>query len=228
MELKSQGVVRHIGLSSHTPAVANHILDLGIVDVLMFSINPLYDYGQGDYGFGSSQERYTLYRRCEKEGVGIVVMKPFCGGQLLDGAKSPFGLPLTKAQCLQYVLDQPGVVCTVPGFGSEEELRQVLEFFQATAEEKDYSLIGSFTPKDCRGNCVYCKHCHPCPAGLDIALINKYYDLALLGDSLAKEHYLSLEKTAGDCIACGHCDSRCPFHVQQMARMAEIAEAFGK
>ncbi|MCC8101977.1 MAG: 4Fe-4S dicluster domain-containing protein, partial [Clostridiales bacterium] len=61
-------------------------------------------------------------------------------------------------------------------------------------------------------------HCHPCPAGLDIALINKYYDLSMLGDNLAREHYLTLEKTAGDCISCGHCDSRCPFHVRQGER----------
>ena len=46
------------------------------------------------------------------------------------------------------------------------------------------------------GRCVYCKHCHPCPAGLDIALINKYYDLAMQGDNPAKEHYLTLEKRA--------------------------------
>ena len=72
-----------------------------------------------------------------------------------------------------------------------------------------------------------CRHCHPCPAGLDIALINKYYDLAQLGDKLAKEHYLKLEKTAGDCIGCGHCDSRCPFHVAQSERMQSIRAYFG-
>ena len=63
--------------------------------------------------------------------------------------------------------------------------------------------------------------------GLDIALINKYYDLAQLGDKLAKEHYLTLEKTAGDCIGCGHCDSRCPFHVAQSERMQSIRAYFG-
>ncbi len=71
-------------------------------------------------------------------------------------------------------------------------------------------------------------HCHPCPAGLDIGLINKYYDLARLGDFLAKEHYLTLEKKASDCIKCGHCDSRCPFHVAQSQQMTEIMEYFGE
>ena len=71
-------------------------------------------------------------------------------------------------------------------------------------------------------------HCHPCPAGLDIGLINKYYDLSRLGDVLAKEHYLTLEKTASDCLQCGHCNSRCPFSVDQMARMEEIQKYFGR
>ena len=96
------------------------------------------------------------------------------------------------------------------------------------AQERDYSVIATLTPKDTKGTCVYCKHCHPCPAGLDIGLINKYYDLPRLGDVLAKEHYLTLEKTASDCLQCGHCNSRCLFSVDQMARMEEIQAYFGK
>ena len=30
---------------------------------------------------------------------------------------------------------------------------------------------------------------HQHPAGIDIGLVNKYYDLSRLGDTLAKEHY---------------------------------------
>ncbi len=226
-ELKSKGVVKNIGLSSHSPAVSNKILDLGIIDVLMFSVNPLYDYGQGDYAIGTNNERYSLYRRCEKEGVGIVVMKAFCAGQLLDANKSAFGKALTKTQCLQYALDKPAVVCVVPGFANEKELDECLSYFTASEEEKDYSVIGEFTPEDSEGVCVYCKHCHPCPIGLDIALINKYYDLWMLGDNLAREHYLKLDKKAGECISCGHCDSRCPFSVNQSERMSMIYREFG-
>lgn len=227
LEQKRKGVVRHIGLSTHSPALAGKVLDLGIVDILMFSINPLYDLGQGDYGIGEQSERYDLYRRCQKEGVGITVMKPFCGGKLLDAAQSPFQTALTKTQCIQYALDKPGVVSVLPGYGSEKELLEVLDYLQAGEKAKDYACISSFTPEPSLGRCVYCRHCHPCPAGLDVALINKYYDLALLGDELAREHYLTLDKRAGDCVSCGHCDQRCPFHVSQSARMEEIRSYFG-
>ena len=56
-------------------------------------------------------------------------------------------------------------------------------------------------------------------------LLNSY-DLSKLGDTLAKEHYLTLEKNASDCLQCGHCNSRCPFSVDQMSRMQEIEAYF--
>ena len=104
--MKERGVVRHIGLSSHTPAVIERILNEAPVDMLLFSINPAYDYGQGEFANGGVDERAAIYRRCERDGVGISVMKPFSGGQLLDAAQSPFKRALTPYQCLRYALGQ--------------------------------------------------------------------------------------------------------------------------
>lgn len=227
-KLKQQGVVRHIGLSTHTPEIANQMLDTGLLDVIMFSINPAYDFRHGDFAIGTVDERTALYRRCEKEQVGITVMKAFAGGQLLDAKLSPFGQALTKNQCIQYALDKPGVLNVLPGFRNKQDLIDVLGYLTSTPEERDYSVLGSFTPAEAEGRCVYCSHCHPCPKGLDIAMINKYYDLAKTGDELARDHYRKLELHAGDCIRCGHCSHRCPFHVDQMTRMEEIREYFGK
>ena len=227
MELREQGIVRHLGLSSHTPATIQQVMDDVPLDMLMFSVNAAYDYHKGTYGKGSTDERTAVYRRCEAEGVGIAVMKPFAGGQLLDASLSPFGQALTHYQCLQYALDRPGVLTVLPGMSSVEQIKHLLGFFEASPEEKDYSVLGSFTPPDAVGKCVYCNHCAPCPQGIQIGLVNKYYDLALRGDAMAEEHYRELEKHASDCIQCGHCNSRCPFHVDQMARMKEINRHFG-
>ena len=120
------------------------------------------------------------------------------------------------------------MLTVVAGIREKEDMKQLLGFFDAPEEERDYSVIGTFTPNDAAGKCVYCNHCHPCPAGLDIALINKYYDLSRAGDILAEGHYDKLEKKASDCIRCGHCNKRCPFKVDQMKRMEEIAGYFGR
>ena len=87
-------------------------------------------------------------------------------------------------------------------------------------------MIGTFAPPEASGKCVYCNHCKPCPAGIDIGMVNKFFDLTRIGDEMAREHYLSLEKNASDCVGCGHCNDRCPFQVDQMARMQEIRRFF--
>ena len=228
LSLKEQGIVKHLGLSSHTPALVHKVLDMNLIDMVMFSINPAYDNQYGDYAIGENNERMNLYRRCEKEGVAISVMKPFCGGQLLDAKKSPFHHALSEVQCIQYALDKPAVVTVLPGVRNLRDLQSILNYLNASDEARDYSVLGSFEAIKQQGKCVYCKHCHPCPAGIDIALINKYYDLALLDDELAKDHYHHLAKKASDCIQCAHCNTRCPFRVNQMDRMKEISAYFGE
>lgn len=187
--LKGQGVVRYIALGSNTPRLANKVLDRKVIDLLMFSINPGYDYrGGSSVGFGSESyavggvdERSALYRRCEAEGVGISVMKPFSGDQLLSDRTSPFGKALTEYQCMQYALDKPGVLSIMAGVRDRADLQKLLGYFTASPEARDYSVLGSFAPQDAAGKCVYCNHCQPCPAGLDVGIINKYYDLARAG-----------------------------------------------
>ncbi len=228
-ELKAQDVVHHIGFSSHTPSVANRIIGTGVIDMMMFSINPAYDFEKGDeYGIGSVSERRELFNRCQREGVGISVMKPFFAGQLLTADQSPFGVALNHYQCLQYAIDRPAVLTAVPGVQTMEHLDKLLSYVNATNEEKDYSVIGTFTADKINGVCVYCNHCQPCPAGIDIGLVNKYYDLALAGDEIAANHYDKVSVKASACLQCGHCDDRCPFEVKQSERMAEIAKRFGK
>lgn len=227
-ELKHKGLVHHVGFSSHTPAVAQKALDTGLMDMMMFSLNPAYDLERGDeLGIGSVQERAALLRRCQAMGIGVSVMKPFHGGKLLDAATSPFGTAMTQYQCLQYAMDRPGVLTVLPGVRGMRDLETLLGFRQADAKQRDYSVIARFTPKDVYGSCVYCNHCQPCPAGIDIGLVNKYYDLACAGDRMAAEHYRKLSVKADACIGCGHCDRRCPFHVAQNNRMQTIARYFG-
>jgi predicted aldo/keto reductase-like oxidoreductase len=226
--LKEKGVIHHIGFSSHTPSVANRILDTGIVDMMMFSINPAYDFEAGDeYGIGHTEERAMLFRRCEKEGIGISVMKPFFAGKLLDEKTSPFKVAMTRYQCLQYALDRPGVLTVVPGIRGISDLDDLLGFVYSSPEKRDYSILGSFTQEKGNGSCVYCNHCQPCPAGIDIGLVNKYYDLALAGDKLAINHYDKLTTKADACLKCNHCNNRCPFKVKQKERM-QIINAYFK
>ena len=78
---------------------------------------------------------------------------------------------------------------------------------------------------------MYCNHCLPCPARIDIAAVNKYLDLVELDGSPAdsvRQHYTALDNTAEACLQCGACEKRCPFTVPVIERMQRAAEIFGK
>lgn len=228
LKAKQDGTIRHLGFSTHSVEIARRFLDTGVMDMGMFSMNPMYDYtDESTYGKGEAADRAELYRQFEAAGVGISVMKAFAGGQLLSAKESPFGHALTTSQCIQYVLDKPGVLTVLPGIRNMADLEDALSYLDAAPEERDYSVVGTFAPPSDKGRCVYCNHCQPCPEGILIGLVNKYYDLARMGDEMAADHYRELERHASDCVHCGHCDRRCPFGVAQSERMREIAGFFG-
>ena len=43
MEMKEKGVVRHIGMSSHDPKVSALAVKSGLIEMLLFSVNPAFD-----------------------------------------------------------------------------------------------------------------------------------------------------------------------------------------
>ena len=109
LEQKAAGRIRCIGVGSHNPDAALAAVESGLIDVLMFSVNPCYDLLPGDENCETlwledsyseqltnmDPERERLYEACQRLGVGITVMKAFGGGDLLDAKLSPAGAALT-------------------------------------------------------------------------------------------------------------------------------------
>lgn len=245
-ELKENGTIRHIGLSSHNPEVALAAVRSGVVEVLMFSVNPCYDLQPGSedveelwaeknyegHLVNMDPERQELYETCQRLGVGVTVMKAFGGGDLLDEKLSPAGKALTVIQCLHYALTRPAVATVLSGAHSVEQLRESIAYENASEEEKDYApAFASFPNISWEGHCMYCSHCAPCPKKIDVASVTKFLNLARAQGQVpetVREHYEVLEHHAGECIRCGACETRCPFHVPIMENMREAEELFGK
>lgn len=224
---KEEGRVDNIGISSHTPAICQRAIAETEVDDIMFSLNPAYDLIAGEDGLVINPERESLYAECERNGIGIVAMKPYGGGILMDPKTSPYGRAMSAPQCIQYALDRPAVVSTIPGVGSLAQLDAALAYLDSAPEERDYSFISELRPADMSDQCVYCNHCLPCPANIDIGKVNKFADLFRASDAMAKEHYLAMSRHASDCIHCGRCTSRCPFHLDAVGHVANAKALFG-
>jgi len=175
--------------------------------------------------------RANLYAACENAGIGITVMKGFAGGRLLNGAKSPFGVALSAAQCLHYCLTRPAVCSVMAGLESIAQLEDALAYETATPEQLDYASVLAQAPKHSYyGQCTYCGHCAPCVVGINIALVNKFADLAEMQSEVpesVREHYRALEVTAGACTHCASCETRCPFGVPISEKMEQTAALFG-
>lgn len=242
--LKEKGMIRHIGMSTHNPRVARLAAESGKIEMILFSINPAFDmlpasedlnryFEESTYTDeigGISPERAELYRICEQRGVGITVMKGYAGGRLFSAKTSPFGIALTPVQCIHYALTRPAVASVLAGYDSIEHVDAAVAYESANEEEKDYASVLAGAPRHAySGECTYCGHCAPCPKGIDIAMVNKLYDLATMQSevpSSLREHYRSLSANADDCISCGGCESRCPFSVNVIERMSKARKLF--
>ena len=245
MELKDQGKIRHIGLSTHNPVIARKAAESGLTEMILFSVNPAFDlmppteviedyfaeqYAEGLNGI--DPVRLEMYKICERQDVGITCMKPFAGGRLLYADRSPFGVALTPVQCIHYALTKPGVSSVLCGYDTAEQIDAAVEYETAADSGKDYASVLANAPRHTfsGGECTYCGHCRPCPADIDIAMVNKLYDLAVMQPEVPaslKQHYLSLTHHADECIGCRDCESRCPFGVKVAERMARTTELFG-
>ena len=242
-EKKKQGIIHHIGMSTHNPKVAKLAALSGVVEMILFSINPAFDllpasedlntYFADSYAEdlnGIDPERAELYQVSEQHGIGITVMKGYAGGRLFSPQTSPFGVALTPVQCIHYALTRPGVASILAGYDSTEHVAQAVAYETATSKEKDYASVLAHAPHHAyTGQCTYCGHCAPCPAGIDVAMVNKLYDLATMQEevpSTIKAHYESLSAGAKDCIACGGCEVRCPFDVPVVERMKRATVLF--
>ena len=241
--MKKNGTVRHIGLSTHNPRIASLAVKSGFVEMILFSINPAFDmrpatedldemFGgyDGPYA-GIDEERAALYRLCEERSVGITVMKGFFGGRLFDPKLSPFGVAFTPAQCIHYALTRPGVCSVLCGYDTKEQIDAAVAYETATDDEKDYASVLASAPLHAySGKCTYCGHCKPCPVDIDIAMVNKLYDLADMHEKVpdsVQAHYEAMSVKASACLGCRSCESRCPFGVKIAEGMKKAAEKFG-
>lgn len=230
---QSEGKARFIGMSSHNLEVSLKAVKSGQIDVLMYPIN---------ITNSAMPDREKLLKTCISEDVGLVAMKPFAGGTLLQGSAGVFtdtlssgwrsfhrkqAISATPIQCISYVLSQEGVSTVVPGIKSVGELQEALRFFDASTEEKRFdSPVAEFS-RHLEGGCVYCNHCLPCPSSIDIARVLRLVETSkhVFSKDLYTE-YGQLSAKASDCTECEACMTRCPFNVDVISKMKEAERLF--
>lgn len=129
------------------------------------------------------------------------------------------------------------------GARNEKQLAESIAYCDASDDEKSFAeAFAAFPRVSWSGHCMYCTHCHPCPAEISIADVTKFMNLVLAHNEsngiepgseafrvpdTEREHYRVLEHHAGECLQCGLCESRCPFDVEIRSNMRRAQTIFG-
>jgi len=231
--LKTQGTARFLGFSGHTVETALQAVESGFIDVLMFPVNMT---GNAIPG------KKELFKTCAANDVGLVAMKPYAGGKLLqeprtvriaryqtkgNALKVKKTVNITPAQCLSYTLSRVGVCTAVPGCANLAQLADAVAYEQADATAKDFSEVLATFEQYKTGECVYCNHCLPCPANINIGQTLHLLNMAQSNLIPAiRADYNAMPVQADACIECGACEKRCPFEVPTVERMRQAAALF--
>ncbi len=208
-EAKAAGKIGHIGLTAHSIKVFELALDMDWVETIMFPYNIVESQGE------------ALIRRCAELGKGFIDMKPLAGGAIEDATVA-----------LRYVCANPAVTVTIPGIAAPAELTQNLAAVNDTSPLSPVELEKIEAIRESLGTqfCRRCNYCQPCTAGINISscfLFEGYLSRYGLAD-WAKGRYAALPKKASDCIACGLCETRCPYNLPIRDMLKNVATLFGE
>lgn len=122
LKLKESGLVRAIGLSSHSRKLCGALAKDGPFDVLHFRYNAAHR--------GAEQD---IFPCAGAEGrPGMVAFTATRWGKLLNAKKMPPGeAPLTAAECYRFVLSHPAVDVRMSGVKTVEQMRENLALLDA-------------------------------------------------------------------------------------------------
>ncbi len=206
LQAKQQGKIRHIGITSHSLAIAEEAVNSGLYETLQFPFS---------YLAGEKEE--ALVKLCREKDVGFICMKALAGGLITNSAAA-----------YAYLAQFP--VAPIWGIQKESELDEFLSYNEkppvmneeitAFIEKERNELAGEF----CRG----CGYCMPCPVGIEI---NNCARMSLLLRRSPAAGHLSPAgqekmKKIENCIECGQCAAKCPYGLDTPALLKRNYEDY--
>ncbi|MDR1322279.1 MAG: aldo/keto reductase [Gracilibacteraceae bacterium] len=202
LEAKKQGLIRHIGLSTHKFQVALLTIESGLYEVLQYPFSYL-----------ATNKEIELVQLSKEKSMGFVAMKALSGG-LLKSFSTAFAW-----------FEQFPEIIPIWGFQSEAEVLELVQCLQHTPslDQKALALIEadkqSLSGKFCRG----CGYCLPCAADIDIPYVARMS--LFLRRSPVQRHLTDTNRAKMarilDCANCNHCQEHCPYHLDVKTLLRE-------
>ena len=189
-----EGLIDHIGITSHNLNVLERALEDGYFDVIMAC-----------YSFLEPEAAQKVFLLAKAKDVGILAMKSFSGGVIED-----------IGPALRFVLSTPGIV-PIPGSETLEKASENWEIFVEgkTLTEQDKERIEVLRKRFSQNFCRRCDYCQPCTEKISIQLVLGLKSVFKRFGPQAEElgRMKSLIERARNCSECGDCLPRCPYQL---------------
>ncbi len=207
LEAKSAGLVRHVGVTSHSMDVAKEAVKSDRFETVMFPFN-----------FVTSEPADQLLPLAREHDVGFIAMKPLAGG-MLDNVNIAF----------KYLLQFPDVL-PIPGIQEADEIRQIMSVVEGPREmtEAEHAEMQRMREEMGTRFCRRCDYCQPCSEGIPISMVTNFTGFLrrmplerLFSGGIAA----GMEKAAS-CSKCGDCEPRCPYDLPIMEMVEENAALY--
>lgn len=251
VEERAKGHIRNLGFSFHGSRD-------GFLSLMELHEKYHWDFVQIQMNYVDwNRDAEFLYNELDKREIPIIIMEPILGGRLAnvpaaisDELKSRDPQATIASWGFRFVGSYPRIAVVLSGMSEmehlEDNIRTFCDFKPCTEEELEFLKgIGEKIMKYPIIECTGCQYCMPCPYGIDIPGIFKFYNREVNAGtyvtSKEQEHYARARRKylaaydkaiptirqADHCISCGRCARRCPQHIfipRQLKRINDYLE----
>ena len=208
---KEEGLIRHIGLTSHHVSVMVELVKTGEFDTVMFPFNVI-----------EREPERELIGLARSLDVGTIVMKPVAGGAIRDIGRA---FRFFNSYPVDLVLNGVASVEQFRGNIACAEDETPLTPQELADFEKEVAPLGT-------GFCRRCGYCMPCPNDIRVPDMVHIFYQAVQGVPVEELPPDRVEVGKGllmwmqACEGCGKCEEHCPYNLPTRERIRELIEKF--
>lgn len=194
-EAKEKGLIKHIGLTTHSLDLAMKVIEGGLFETIMVC-----------FGVLEPKAMEEVIPAAHKAGMGVLAMKPFAGG-VLDESQTQVGL--------KYSLSHDDIL--VLGGVERKDLFDrnwaVYSSGDWTLTEADEQALDAIRGEFGKSFCRRCDYCQPCTEGIKIqAVLGLPSQVKRMGwEILTRSPRKDVIAQARNCSRCEECLPRCPY-----------------